>query len=325
MGILSLQDISVVYRSSGKEVHAINHISLEIEKGQSLGIVGESGSGKTTLIMAVLRLLPRGLTSVSGQAFLEGKDILKMSAEELSGIRWMKMSVVFQKAMNALSPVHKIGTFIGDIYRVHHPGASREEVRKAIVEMLNLVNLPERVYDLYPHELSGGMMQRVSIAMSLIFKPQILIMDEATTALDVVTQNQILEEIVQLEEKLGITRIMITHDMSVVSSTCKKVAVLYAGSLMETGSVEEVMVHPLHPYTQGLIESFPRFDSDSHEPLKSIGGSLPDLANLAPGCVFAPRCSKACDICRQKTPEMKAYDNGRRAACHFAGGYVNEK
>lgn len=325
MGILSLQDISVVYRSSGKEVHAINHVSLEIEKGQSLGIVGESGSGKTTLIMAVLRLLPKGMTSVSGRALLEGKDLLAMGSDELSAIRWKKLSVVFQKAMNALSPVHKIGTFIGDIYRIHYPRTPKEEVRKTIVEMLNLVNLPERVYDLYPHELSGGMMQRVSIAMSLIFKPQILIMDEATTALDVVTQNQILEEIVQLEKKMGITRIMITHDMSVVSATCRNVAVLYAGSLMETGSVAEVMVNPLHPYTQGLIESFPRFDSDSHEPLKSIGGSLPDLANLAPGCVFAPRCGKACDICRRKTPEMKEYGDGRWAACHFAGGYTHEK
>lgn len=325
MGILSLQDVSVVYRSSGKEVHAINHISLDIKKGQSLGIVGESGSGKTTLIMAVLRLLPRGLTDVAGRVLLEDKDILTMSDDELCSIRWTKMSIVFQKAMNALSPVHKIGAFIGDIYRAHYPKASKEEVKEHIVEMLQLVNLPERVYDLYPHELSGGMLQRVSIAMSLIFKPQILIMDEATTALDVVTQNQILEEIVELEEKLGITRIMITHDMSVVSSTCKNVAVLYAGSLMETGAVEEVMVNPMHPYTQGLVDSFPKFDADSHEPLKSIGGSLPDLANLAPGCVFAPRCSKVQDICLRKMPEMREYGNGRKVACHFAGGKSDEE
>lgn len=325
MAILSLKDISVVYRSSGKEVHAINNISLDVEKGQSLGIVGESGSGKTTLIMAILRLLPKGTSEVTGKALLEDRDILSMSEEELSAIRWTKMSIVFQKAMNALSPVHKIGTFIGDIYKVHYPQASKGEIKKAIIEMLELVNLPPRVYDLYPHELSGGMMQRVSIAMSLIFKPKLLIMDEATTALDVVTQNQILEEIVQLEEKLGITRIMITHDMSVVSTTCKNVAVLYAGSLLETGPVEEVMVHPIHPYTQGLIDSFPKFDTDSREPLKSIGGSLPDLANLGPGCVFAPRCSKACEICRQQKPEMKKYGEARWAACHFAGGDADEE
>lgn len=318
MAILSLKDVSVTYHSSDKEVHAINHITLDVEENESLGIVGESGSGKTTLIMAILRLLNERSATVTGEALLEGEDLVSMSPERLSEIRWTKMAIVFQKAMNALSPVHKIGTFISDLYRVHEPEATKEEVRARIEDCLELVNLPKRVFDLYPHELSGGMLQRVSIAMSLILDPKLLVMDEATTALDVVTQNQILAEIMRLEEGRGITRIMITHDMSVVATTCKKVAVLYAGSLMEVGPVEEVLVDPVHPYTRGLVDSFPTFTVDTHEPLKSIAGSLPDLADLPPGCVFAPRCPKATERCFREVPEMKQYGPRHTAACHMA-------
>ena len=239
MALLSLRDVSVVYHSGGKDVHAINRVSLDVEQGESLGIVGESGSGKTTLIMAVLRLLPPGRAGVTGQALLDGRDLFQMSPQELAAVRWEDMAVVFQKAMNALSPVHRIGQFLSDIYLLHRPRASKAEAKEAVIGMLELVNLPPRVFQLYPHELSGGMMQRVSIAMSLLFHPKLLIMDEATTALDVVTQNQILEEIVQLEEKMGSTRIMITHDISVVAGTCKNVAVLYAGSLLEFGPAED--------------------------------------------------------------------------------------
>lgn len=320
MAILSLRDVCVTYLSSGKEVHAINHVSLDVEENESLGIVGESGSGKTTLIMAVLRLLNSKTAKVTGQILLNGEDILTMTDSRLSEIRWQEMAIVFQKAMNALSPVHKVGKFIGDLYRVHQPKATKEEIRSRIEETFELVNLPKRIYDLYPHELSGGMLQRVSIAMSLILNPKLLILDEATTALDVVTQNQILEEIRRLESERGITRVMITHDMSVVASSCKNVAVLYAGSLLETGPVEQVLVEPIHPYTQGLVDSFPTFSTDTHEPLKSIPGSLPDLAALPAGCVFAPRCPKACERCFQTIPEMRDYPGGRKAACHLTGG-----
>ena len=320
MAFLSLKDVSVTYRSGDKDVHAINHITLDVEQNESLGIVGESGSGKTTLIMAILRLLNPRNSTVTGQALLNGEDILTMSDERLAEVRWREMAIVFQKAMNALSPVHKVGRFIGNLYRVHEPKATKAEIRARIEETFALVNLPPRIYDLYPHELSGGMLQRVSIAMSLILEPKLLIMDEATTALDVVTQNQILQEIRQLEREQGITRVMITHDMSVVASSCQNVAVLYAGSLMETGPAEAVLVDPIHPYTQGLVDSFPTFKADTHEPLKSIPGSLPDLAALPAGCVFAQRCSKACPRCFETAPEMKDYGGGRRAACHLAGG-----
>ena len=323
MALLSLRDVSVVYHSGGKDVHAINRVSLDVEQGESLGIVGESGSGKTTLIMAVLRLLPPGRAGVTGQALLDGRDLFQMSPQELAAVRWEDMAVVFQKAMNALSPVHRIGQFLSDIYLLHRPRASKAEAKEAVIGMLELVNLPPRVFQLYPHELSGGMMQRVSIAMSLLFHPKLLIMDEATTALDVVTQNQILEEIVQLEEKMGSTRIMITHDISVVAGTCKNVAVLYAGSLLEFGPAEEVLVEPLHPYTRGLIDSFPRFDASGKKPLVSIGGSLPDLSALPAGCVFAPRCGRACGQCREQKPALRGFGGKRSAACHFAGGDEN--
>lgn len=319
MALLSLKDVSVTYHSGGKDVHAINHVSLDVEKGESLGIVGESGSGKTTLIMAVLRLLPPGRAAVSGQALLEDRDLFRMDAAELSAVRWEEMAIVFQKAMNALSPVHRIGTFISDIYLRHRPDASRAEAKEVVEKMLGMVNLPPRVFNLYPHELSGGMMQRVSIAMSLLFNPELLIMDEATTALDVVTQNQILDEIVRLEEQMGITRIMITHDISVVARTCRNVAVLYAGSLLESGPTEQVLVDPVHPYTRGLIDSFPKFESGERKPLLSIGGSLPDLSDPPAGCVFAPRCKYACERCMREKPQLRCV-NSHQVACHLAGG-----
>lgn len=325
MALLSIKNLSVTYHSGGKDVKALNNLNLDINEGESIGIVGESGSGKTTFIMAILRLLPKGSARVTGEAFLNGKELLSLSEGELSKIRWEEMALVFQKSMNALSPVHKIGAFMNDIYRIHKPEVSKNDSRKRVEELLELVNLPARVYNLYPHELSGGMMQRVSIALSLMFNPKLLILDEATTALDVVTQTQILEEIIDLEKKLGITRMMITHDISVVASTCKNIAVLYAGHLLETGPTEEVLVNPIHSYTKGLINSFPIFDSHVHQPLQSIGGSLPDLSSPPTGCIFSPRCSRACDICRQLVPELKNYGQGRFAACHLAGGESNDR
>lgn len=325
MALLSIEDFSVTYNSGGKCVQALRNVSLDVIEGESLGIVGESGSGKTTLIMGIMRLLPKNIARVTGKVFLNGKELLTLPEEELYKMRWKEIAMVFQKSLNALSPVHKIGALMSDIYRIHKPEVSKNDARKRIEELLGLVNLPSRVFDLYPHELSGGMMQRVSIALSLMFNPKLLILDEATTALDVVTQTQILDEIIALEKKLGITRIMITHDMSVVASTCENVAVLYAGSLLETGKTLDVLVEPLHPYTQGLIKSFPSFDHDTHQEIQSIGGTLPDLSSPPPGCIFAPRCFKASEVCRKSIPEMKEIGDGRFVACYFPGGGSNDK
>ena len=227
--ILTVKDLNVTYINKTRRVMAVRRASFSIDKGDSLGIVGESGSGKSTLAMALLRLHPKS-TEITGEALFDGKDLFSISEAEMNELRWMKLAVVFQKAMNALSPVHRISTQIEDIYRVHCPNASGEEIQERAMELLKLVNLPPRVYRLYPHEMSGGMLQRVAIAISLLHHPQLLIFDEATTALDVVTQGQILREILEMEKTLETTRIMITHDMSVVATTCNKVAVMYAWS-----------------------------------------------------------------------------------------------
>ncbi|QQY79265.1 peptide/nickel transport system ATP-binding protein [Keratinibaculum paraultunense] len=317
--ILDLKDFSVTYINKYKKVYAVKNVDFEIYKGDSLGIVGESGSGKSTLAMGVLRLLPEDGAQISGTANFSGVDLTKLSEEEMKKIRWKELSVIFQKSMNSLSPVHKIGTHIEDIYRIHKPNATKEEIKDRFFYLLDLVNLSNRVYNLYPHELSGGMLQRVSIAISLIHDPKLLIMDEATTALDVVTQGQILDEISRMEEELDMTRIMITHDMSVVATSCNKVAIVYAGELMELGYVKNVLKNPLHPYTKGLVSSFPSLKGD-REKIKSISGFLPDLSKRVKGCIFAPRCSNAIDICYNKKPEKIKMEDGRTICCHLYGG-----
>ena len=288
-----------------------------------MGIVGESGSGKSTLAMALLRLHPKS-TEITGEALFDGKDLFSISEAEMNELRWMKLAVVFQKAMNALSPVHRISTQIEDIYRVHCPNASGEEIQERAMELLKLVNLPPRVYRLYPHEMSGGMLQRVAIAISLLHHPQLLIFDEATTALDVVTQGQILREILEMEKTLETTRIMITHDMSVVATTCNKVAVMYAGELMEFGMVKDVLTRPRHPYTQGLQDSFPSLKGENPK-LLSIPGFLPDLSKDIPGCVFAPRCAHATERCRREKPPMTKTSEAGQAACWLCVGDENGK
>ena len=316
--ILNVNNLNVTYVNKNRRVMAVRNASLSIDKGDSLGIVGESGSGKSTLAMALLRLHPKS-TEITGEAMFEGKNLLEISDEEMNELRWVKIAVVFQKAMNALSPVHRISQQIEDIYRVHFPKATSAEIKTRALELLKLVNLPERVYNLYPHEMSGGMLQRVAIAISLLHHPQLLIFDEATTALDVVTQGQILKEIVEMEKTLATTRIMITHDMSVVATTCNKVAVMYAGELMELGMVTDVLTHPCHPYTQGLQRSFPSLKGENKK-LESIPGFLPDLSKESKGCVFAPRCPHATERCRNEKPPMFKTGEFGSAACWLCEG-----
>lgn len=321
--ILTVNNLNVTYVNSNRRVMAVRDVSFSIDKGDSLGIVGESGSGKSTMAMALLRLHPKG-TEISGEAMFEGKNLLTISNEEMNELRWMKIAVVFQKAMNSLSAVHRISEQIEDIYRVHCPQATSEEIKQKALELLKLVNLPERVYHLYPHEMSGGMLQRVAIAISLLHSPQLLIFDEATTALDVVTQGQILREIVEMEKTLSTTRMMITHDMSVVATTCNKVAVMYAGELMEFGLVKDVLTHPYHPYTQGLQGSFPSLKGEN-KTLTSIPGFLPDLSKERKGCVFAPRCAYATERCRNERPPMIKTGESGAAACWLCEGEKNGK
>lgn len=320
--VLALENVSVTYKNKEKRVYAVRNASLTIDKGDSLGIVGESGSGKSTLAMAVLRLLSPAGTEISGKAiFLEKDDLLSITQKEMNQLRWVKIAVVFQKAMNALSPVHRIATMIEDIYRVHEPKASSEEIKEVAVRLFKLVYLPERVYRLYPHEMSGGMLQRVAIAISLLHSPQLLIFDEATTALDVITQGQILDEIVNMEKVLETTRIMITHDMSVVASTCNKIAVMYAGEIVELGMVETIMTKPLHPYTDALLKAFPALKGETKK-MVSIPGHLPDLSKQITGCVFAPRCPYAGRRCHVEKPQLKTVEDGGQVACFLHDGGV---
>ncbi|MEA4921511.1 MAG: ABC transporter ATP-binding protein [Clostridiaceae bacterium] len=322
--LLSVSHLNVTYvnKDKTKKVKAVRDASFSINSGDSLGIVGESGSGKSTLAMALLRLHPKSV-EITGEAMFDGKNLLSISEAEMNELRWSKISVVFQNAMNALSPVHRISTQIEDIYKIHFPKASSEEILARAKELLELVNLPERVYRLYPHEMSGGMLQRTAIAISLLHHPRLLIFDEATTALDVVTQGQILQEIVDMEKTLDTTRIMITHDMSVVATTCNKVAVMYAGELMEVGMVADVLTHPNHPYTKGLLASFPSLKGENAK-LQSIPGFLPDLSKENPGCVFAPRCKMATERCLRKKPQLIQTSNTNSVACWLCGGNIDE-
>lgn len=318
MTAISIQDLNVYYRTAQKHVRACRDVSLDILKSDSLGIVGESGSGKSTLALAVLRLLPPNIAKVTGSAFYGEHDLISTDIKTLNGLRWKEIAIVFQKSMNSLSPVHKISNQMISIYRVHEPNADLAHIKERIFELFDLVNLPDRVYNLYPHELSGGMMQRVSIAVSLMHNPKVLIMDEATTALDVVTQGQILKEIIALESKLALSRVMITHDISVVASTCNRIAVMYAGALMELGQVKDVLVEPQHPYTRALKRSFPSFRGEKTA-LRGIPGKLPDLSVENKGCMFKDRCSYATEICKEVIPPCKNVSNNWQVYCHHAG------
>lgn len=324
MKILNIENLNVMYFSNDKEVLAVDNVSFSINKGDSIGLVGESGSGKTTLAMAILRLLPSKIVKIQGSVEYNGKNLLEIDKSEFNKLRWKEIAVVFQKSMNSLSPIHKVGAQIEDMYKVHKHNATKKEIKDRVLYLFKLVNLSDRVYNLYPHELSGGMLQRTSIAYSLLFNPSLIVMDEATTALDVVTQGQILREIKRIEKEMDMTRIMITHDMAVVANSCNKVAVMYAGQMMEIGKAEDVLNNPRHPYTKGLINVYPTLKG-AKKNLKGIEGSLPDLSKRVKGCAFAPRCNKCEEICSELRPQSKEIKEGHFISCHFSEvNYANE-
>jgi peptide/nickel transport system ATP-binding protein len=314
MALLDVQNVSVAYKLPGREILACDDVSLQVEEQGALGIVGESGSGKSTLAMAVLGLLPGDTARIEGKIWFEGQNLVGLPSEEYAKLRWKKLSAVFQKQMNSLSPVHRVGRQFSAIRRVHAPKTTNAQCRKLACELFEKIGLAPRVYDMYPHELSGGMTQRVGIAFSLMFSPALVILDEATTALDVVTETQVLKETVRLRGVWKMACVIITHNMSVVASTCKTVAVMYAGRVMESGPVEKVLVRPGHPYTQGLLKSFPSFWGE-RELLCGIPGALPDLSLEATGCIFAPRCPLADERCRRERPTNKELAPSWVAAC----------
>lgn len=319
--LIELKNFNVYYNSSKGKVHAVRDVNLDLLENTSYGVVGESGSGKTTLFMALLRLLSKE-TKVTGQAIYAGTDLMKISEAEFMKYRWKEFSVVFQEAMNFLSPVHKIGKQLVTIYTANGPSKNKKLAKEAILNSLHKVNLPDNIYNMYPHELSGGMMQRVAIASAILLKPKLLVMDEATTALDIITEGQILDEIKELEKNINMTRVMITHDVSVVSSSTQRVIVMYAGLILEEGNVEDVFINPKHPYTKLLLESYPKMN-DKAKYLKSIEGSLPDLKEAYTSCVFYNRCPYRMPHCKDHIPKLLSYAD-RKVACFLEEGARDE-
>ncbi len=302
--ILEISDLSVAYRSVGGDVHAVEHVSLTLNAGEVVGLCGESGSGKSTLAYGATRLLrpPALITSgsvrYSGRRITQGgepADILAMSHRELARTRWREVAIVFQSAMNALNPVLRVQDQILDAVTAHLK-LPRQEAKEKAATLLDLVGIPRARLRSYPHELSGGMRQRVMIAMALAADPEVVIMDEPTTALDVVVQRDILAQIVELKETLGFAILFITHDLSLLLELADRIAVMYAGRLLETGAASAIMREPAHPYTRGLLNSFPSLHGSRRE-LVGIPGSPPDLRDALPGCPFIPRCGYAIDAC----------------------------
>ncbi|WP_368506033.1 ABC transporter ATP-binding protein [Alkalihalophilus sp. As8PL] len=299
------------------EVKAVDGVTFDVPKGKTLGIVGESGSGKSITSLSILRLIQNPGKVVGGEILFKGEDLLSKTEAKMRKIRGNEISMIFQEPMTSLNPVYTVGQQIGESFQIHE-GLGKKKAIERSIEMLKLVGIPspeKRVHQ-YPYELSGGMRQRVMIAMALACNPELLIADEPTTALDVTIQAQILELMKDLQDRLGMSIIMITHDLGVVAETCDYVAVMYCGKVVEYASINELFKNPRHPYTVGLLKSLPRHDIDvDGEELSVIKGSVPSPADMPKGCRFAPRCPFASDICRERLPDLEEDENGNQIRC----------
>jgi peptide/nickel transport system ATP-binding protein len=287
--ILEVKNLSMSYNTIDGEVEAVKDVSFAVQEGESFGIVGESGCGKTSVAMSLLQLQADNGKITNGQILFDGKNIVQLNESELRSIRWSGISMVFQGAMNSWNPVVKIGEQIREAIREHYPDKSKDENTKKILELFNIVGLDSSVIDRYPHELSGGMKQRAVIALALSCDPKLIIADEPTTALDVVIQDQILNEIRKVQEVLGLSLIYISHDIAVIAEMTDNMAVMYAGRIVERGPTKEIFSNPRHSYTKSLLASTPSVVGDKVK-LKSLDGEPPSLINKEPGCSFAPRC-----------------------------------
>lgn len=297
--LLEIKDLSVQFASDGKVVKAVNNISLQLKKGETLGLVGETGAGKTTVAKSILQILPTPPAKItSGEITFEGQDILKLPERKMRSIKGDKISMIFQDPMTALNPIMTVGKQIAEAIRLHNK-MSKAEADVEAVKMLEMVGIPGERFGEYPHQFSGGMKQRVVIAMALACKPELLLADEPTTALDVTIQAQVLEMMNKLKTELNTSVILITHDLGVVAEMCEKVAIIYSGEVVEYGTVEDVFDHTAHPYTQGLFDSLPKLDGHDKR-LKPIKGMMPDPTNLPEGCKFRDRCPYASAECSKK-------------------------
>ncbi len=314
MSVLEVRDLRVTYRTQGGGIPAVRGVSFDVDTGQVLGLAGESGCGKSTIAGAVLRLLPAS-TTIEGEVLLEGENVLEMKPGRLRAVRWTGASIVFQGAMHALNPVKRIGDQIAEAITVHQQ-AGEKEARVRVGSLLEQVGLPTRRMQDYPHELSGGQKQRVMIAMALACSPSLVIADEPTTALDVMVQAQVLRLMKELQSELGLSMIFITHDLSVLVETSDRLAIMYAGKIIEEGPAETVFHSPQHPYTEALSAAFPEIgDQRFRGAPMGLGGDPPDPADVPSGCSFHPRCPKAFEDCSVTEPQLYPAGEGRRAAC----------
>jgi len=312
--LLEIKDLEIQFEVDGDVIRAVNGVSISLKAGETLGLVGETGAGKTTTALAAMHLVPDPPGIIrNGTILLNGRDVMKLTSKELEKIRGKEISMIFQDPMTSLNPVFTVGQQIAESIR-YHEGLNREEALKKAGEVLEMVGIPASRANEYPHQFSGGMRQRVVIAIALACSPQVLIADEPTTALDVTIQAQVLELMRELKDRQQMAMIMITHDLGIVAEICDKVAVMYAGRIIEEGTLEEVFNHTLHPYTEGLFNSLPDVRNRKAK-LKPITGLMPDPANLPEGCAFAPRCSYATEACRKIQPPLIERRNGHFVAC----------
>ena len=319
MTLLQVRDLHTRFETAAGPLRPVDGVSFELSAGGTLGVVGESGSGKTMTALSILRLLPAGAGRIeSGQICFDGKDLLALPEREMRGLRGKRIAMVFQEPMTSLNPVYSVARQIGEVLRLHE-GMSRSDARARSIELLRVVGIPdpERRVDSYPHELSGGMRQRVMIAMAIACRPQLLIADEPTTALDVTIQAQILELLARLRQELGMAVLLITHDLGVVAEFAEEVLVMYAGTVVERAKASVLFAAPQHPYTQGLLASAPSRQA-GRKRLATIAGVVPDLAHLPGGCRFRERCVRAIARCAESEPPLLDSGEGRKVACFVA-------
>ena len=325
--LLVVDDLHVQFWTDRGTVYAVNGVSFSVAPGETLGIVGESGSGKSVTALALLGILPRAGRATAGTAMFDGRDLLTLSDRELRKIRGSEVAMVFQDPMTSLNPVLTVGRQLGEAITTHFPNEKDAAVKQRVIELLELVGVPnpETRYTQYPHEFSGGMRQRAMIAMGIANSPSLLIADEPTTALDVTIQAQVLEVLKRVQKETDAATILITHDLGIVAEMCDRVLVMYAGHIVESGTVEDIFRAPRHPYTIGLMNSLPKLTGDE-EWLEPITGAPPSLINLPPGCAFHPRCFLARERCRQENPPLAAVEGSdHKSACHFSEELIGRK